>query len=364
MSYRMILTAGGTGGHIMPGIALGKYIQSKGCEVLWIGAEGGLESETVPKAGIEYRSCGMKRVSGGILPFIRRGFSALAALPKTNSIIKAFKPDAVVGMGGYASVPTLTLSYFKGIPYFLLEQNAIPGSVTRRFAGGSKRVFAQFAEARDYLPKKTLFEHSGTPLRESFLRRFPGFLERNYAHGEVLLVLGGSQGSRALNKAMVECLPVFELEFPGFRVIHLTGNDDFAEVSESYKGRAGHEVHAFCDNMDEIYARSTVALTRAGAVTLAELALAALPAIIVPFPQAADNHQRANAEVYRRAGAARVIQQRELSARKLVNEFKELCHDTEKRSSAALKMRDSAKPEATQTVGDSLISFLEKKAGK
>jgi UDP-N-acetylglucosamine--N-acetylmuramyl-(pentapeptide) pyrophosphoryl-undecaprenol N-acetylglucosamine transferase len=364
VSFRIALTAGGTGGHIMPGIALAKEFSTRDCEMIWIGAEGGLESDVVPRNGIAFHSCGMKRISGGLLPLVRRGFGALAAIPKSSSILKSFKPDAVIGLGGYASVPTLAACRLKGIPYFLLEQNAFPGRVTRNFASSAKRVFGQFAEATERLSSEVKFEHTGTPLRDSISGKFSDSFTRDFAHGEVLLVLGGSQGSRALNATMAEAISTFELEFPGFRVIHITGKDDFESVHSAYKSRANCDVFAFRDDMHEVYAKSTVALTRAGAVTLAELAVAGLPAVIVPFPQAADNHQRANAEVFRRAGAARIVQQRELNAKRLIAEFKDLCQNPQTRSDCAAKMRSLAKPNASSVICNSVLEFLDSKGPK
>ncbi len=358
MNKLIVLAGGGSGGHITPGIAIAESLVKQGCDVMWIGAEGGLESELVPREGITYKSNGMKRVSGGLLPVVRRGFGAVVSVPAVLKMFNERKPDAVFGLGGYASVPTLVAARIKGIPYFLLELNAIPGSVTRWFASKAKCVFSNFSEARDYLSKRAFFVKTGVPLRSKIVGELAREHTRDLGKGECLLVLGGSQGARALNKAIVAAYPQLQLEFPGFRLIHITGKLDYDAAKQFYSGKPNCEVYAYTDQMADIYRCSTVALTRAGAVTLAELALAGVPSVVVPLPTAADNHQAANAEVLRAKSAVKVLNEKHLTSAKLIEELKSISHDPAEREDMTNAMKAVAKPDAADCVAKELIERI------
>ncbi|GAB4164419.1 MAG: undecaprenyldiphospho-muramoylpentapeptide beta-N-acetylglucosaminyltransferase [Planctomycetota bacterium] len=356
---RVVLTGGGTGGHIMPGISLAECLASRGVEVLWIGSEGGMEREIVTKRGIRYEDSGMKRVSSGLFRGPRRAVMALAALPSARSKLRAFAADAVIGLGGYASVPTLLAARFCRIPYFLLEQNAIPGKVSRWFAPKAKRVYSQFVEARNYFAKRVVFEHTGSPVRREIIEHLRGASAQDPGKGDVVLVLGGSQGSKSVNKIFRESLPSLELEFPGLRVHHVAGAQDYDETVAAYSGRVGHKVYSFCNEMHVLLSEATVAVARAGAVTLAELAIAGIPAVLIPYPYAADNHQAANAEVYRRAGAAKVIGPSEFNATKLITSMRELLHDPVAREKAIAAMKSFGRPNAAEDIVNSVFCSLQ-----
>ncbi len=359
----IVLAGGGSGGHITPGLALASVLAERGARLLWIGARGGLESEVVPAAGIPYEESGMKRVSTGVARTVRRLVSALGAVPAARRMLRSFGADAVVGLGGYASVPVLMAARLSGVPSYLVEANAIPGAVTRRFAASASAVFSNFACARDYLPKRVLFHHTGIPIRPELAEKLASRRPPPLGGPERLLVLGGSQGARALNKAVVGALPSLELEFPGLSVVHITGRLDYEALAAFYRSRPNAEVHPFLEDMTPAYLGSTVALTRAGAVSLAELSLAGIPSVVVPLPHSADDHQTANARFYAERGAAVLLPQSKLTPSSLIREMVELLHDREKRIAVSTAFRSLARPDAARAVADLLLdSIAERRA--
>ncbi len=355
MTLRVILTGGGTGGHIMPGVSLADELTRAGCAVLWVGAADGMEASIVPSRGIEFKPSGMSKVSSGVLRSPRRAMGAMFAVPNARAVIRNFKPNAVVGLGGYASVPMLLAARLTGTRYFLLEQNVIPGKVSRWFAPRAACVFSQFAEARDYFAKRTLFRHTGSPVRRELLEKLASTNDRKPGRSEVLLVLGGSQGSRAINRAVCEAVASLELELPGLRILHIAGKSEYEEVKPAYEGRPGHQVFDFCNSMQDLYSQATIAVARSGAVTLAELAVAGIPSVLVPYPHAADDHQMANAKVFCDRGAARLLPQNELTASRLIKDLCGLLHDNEGRKRAVEAARALAMPHAAPEIVKCLV---------
>ena len=358
MTKRVVIAGGGTGGHIMPGLALAEEFRSRDVEIMWIGAEGGLESDLVPKAGFNYQSNGMKRISSGPLRTFRKGIDAYLCASKVAKELSGFKADAVIGLGGYASVPSLIAAYRRSIPFFLLEQNVIPGKVTRWYAKKAKTVFSQFSEAREYLPKKTLFKHTGSPVRRSIIEAIRNSTDNRLQKDETMLVLGGSQGSRAINNVVCESLPELELDFPGLKIFHIAGKLDFENVKKSYENKVGHKLFEFCNDMGKIYTHTTFAVARAGAVSLAELSMVGIPVILIPYPYAADNHQAANARAYGREHAAVVIHQSKLTSTKFCEVVSQILHDPTERKSLCDNILKFARPDAARHICDHVLAEL------
>jgi UDP-N-acetylglucosamine--N-acetylmuramyl-(pentapeptide) pyrophosphoryl-undecaprenol N-acetylglucosamine transferase len=327
---RVLIAAGGTGGHIYPGIAVAQEIRRRdpAATVRFVGTARGLETKLVPQAGFELSlidSAGLKNVS------VVARMKGLAILPRSfvsaRRVIREFGPDVVVGAGGYVSGPVVLMASLMRRPTLVMESNALPGWTNRVLARFVDRAAVSFEQALPYFRGKGVV--TGNPVRREFFeippkRREPGALS--------LLVFGGSQGARAINEAMVAALPRLK-ELPvALRIKHQTGAADFEKVNAAYAAAGWNEdaqVRSYLDNMMSDFAAADLVICRAGATTTAELIAAGKASIMIPFPYAADDHQRKNAEALQAAGAARMILQQELSAERLVKDIAALAQAPE-----------------------------------
>jgi UDP-N-acetylglucosamine--N-acetylmuramyl-(pentapeptide) pyrophosphoryl-undecaprenol N-acetylglucosamine transferase len=313
---RWAVAGGGTGGHVTPALALAERIAARGDEVVLIGSPYGLESRLVPEAGFELVTLPARQVMGqGLLGRLRALVTIAAGCFAARRLLAARHVDIVISVGGYASVPTVVAAATLRLPIALVEPNACAGRANRLVAPVASRIFTQFREAALSLgrsPEDPRVSTPGIPLRRSLVDAFRDAPGRE-APGEPirLLVFGGSQGARQINEAMIEAAE--ELAAANVRVFHQAGEADRARVAEAY-AKAGLDatVVAFESDMPRRYAESDLALCRSGALTVAELAMAGLPALLVPYPFAADDHQAANARSLETAGAARVLPSRPL----------------------------------------------------
>lgn len=319
MATKAIIAGGGTGGHIFPGIAIAEELRRRdpAAEVIFVGTAKGLETQIVPHHGFQLELievAALKRVSMG------KRLRSLALLPRSffavRSLIKRFKPYVVIGVGGYASGPVVLVAALMGIPTLVAEQNALPGFTNRVLSRFVQAAALSFEEARRFFGSKG--EVTGNPVREEFFQiptRAPGTVSN-------LLITGGSQGSRAINEAMIGALPLLEAGSQRLAIVHQTGQADYERVRDAYsRSPLKAEVRAFVERMVDEVANADLVLCRAGATTVAELAAAGKAAIFVPFPFAADDHQRKNAEAVERAGAGRVVLQAELTPERLAEEI-------------------------------------------
>lgn len=325
---RVLIAAGGTGGHIYPGIAVAQEIMRRNPEakVRFVGTARGLETKLVPKAGFELTlidSAGLKNVS-----FVAR-MKGVVILPKSfvtaGRVIREFRPDVVVGAGGYVSGPVVLMAALMRRPTLVMESNALPGWTNRVLARFVNRAAVSFEQALPYFRGKAVV--TGNPVRREFFeipakRHEPGKLS--------LLIFGGSQGARAINEAMVAALPGLKALPLDLRIKHQTGPADFEKVKAGYAAAGWNEhaeVTSYIDNIMSDFAATDLVICRAGATTTAELIAAGKASIMIPFPYAADDHQRKNAEALQAAGAARMIVQQELSGERLVKEIEELTRE-------------------------------------
>ena len=325
---RVLIAAGGTGGHIYPGIAVAQEIlrRDPAAVVRFVGTARGLETRLVPQSGFELSlidSAGLKNVS------VVARMKGLAILPKSfvsaRRLIREFGPDVVVGAGGYVSGPVVLMAAMLGKPTLVMESNALPGWTNRVLARFVNRAAVSFEQALPYFRGKGVV--TGNPVRREFFeippkRREPGRMS--------ILIFGGSQGARAINEATVAALPLLKSLPVGLRIKHQTGPADFEKVKAAYASAGWNEnadVRSYIDNMMDDFAAADLVICRAGATTTAELIAAGKASIMVPFPYAADDHQRKNAEALQAAGAARMIVQQELNAERLVKEIRELSED-------------------------------------
>lgn len=356
----VLIAAGGTGGHIYPGIAVAKEIMRRdaGARVRFVGTARGLETKLVPDNGFELStidSAGLKNVG------LAGQLKGLLLLPKSfleaRKLLKEFKPDVVIGAGGYVSGPVLLMASFMRFPTLVMDSNALPGFTNRRLAPFVTKAALTFDEAVPFFGKKGIV--TGNPVRREFFDIPPK--GRNNAKF-CLLIFGGSQGARAINNAMVEALPLLD-EFKGkLSITHQTGEADFPKIEEEYK-RAGWldaQVSAYIKNMPEHFAQNDLILCRAGATTCAELAAAGKASVMIPLPTAADDHQRKNAEALQAAGAARMILQRDLNGENLAKEVKSLIEAPENITDMETAAKKLARADAAEVTVD-LIEELAKK---
>ncbi|MDX6557563.1 MAG: UDP-N-acetylglucosamine--N-acetylmuramyl-(pentapeptide) pyrophosphoryl-undecaprenol [Blastocatellia bacterium] len=346
---RALIAAGGTGGHIYPGIAVAKEIMRRdpSSVVMFVGTAHGLETRLVPNAGFELsiiESAGLKNVS--LIAMVR----GLLLLPKSilaaRRVIRDFHPQIVIGAGGYVSGPVLLAAWWMRRPTMVMDSNALPGWTNRVLARYVDQAAVSFAEALPYFRGKGVL--TGNPVRSEFFE-IPA-RQRDGSHIS-LLVFGGSQGARAINEAMIAALPQLESEKKVLAVTHQTGEADFAKVRSGYEAAGWQEnvdVRPYIDDMVTEFAKADLIISRAGATTSAELVAAGKAAIMVPFPLAADDHQRKNAEALQAAGAARMILQKDLSGARLADEITSLLAapdgiDRMEIASRKLARRDAAK---------------------
>ncbi len=311
----LCIAGGGTGGHVMPALALADAARHRWPElqVSFIGAERGLEASLLPDRGEQVLLLAMHGVKGaGILQKLRVLFWEL---PKSViSIRRAWKqqrPDLLVGVGGYASISGVTAALISRIPVVLYEQNAMPGLVNRTLSRFCKRIMLGFAEATAHLSGGTRMSATGNIVRQVIadVQWQPHAMPR-------LLVLGGSQGARVLNQTVPRACEMLINEGREFVVTHIAGNEEAAAVVREIYQRAGlnAEVLPFCDDMAAFYASGSLMVARSGAMTVSETAICGMPALFVPLPHAADDHQRFNAESLANVGGAVVLEQKSMTA--------------------------------------------------
>ncbi len=316
---RLVIAAGGTGGHLFPGIAVAeawKELDRAG-EIFFVGSDRNREKEILQQEGYEHHSLSVGRMMGeGLASQIR----TFLTLPQSGwdavKLLKQLRPDVILGIGGYSSGPMVSAAFLKRIPRAILEPNSIPGLTNRLLQVVSNRVFIAFPEtARFFSPRKTVL--TGTPVRKKLStigkNRSVPLDEKAFT----IFILGGSQGATALNQEMVRLLPSLKKEMGSrLRVIHQTGNQECESVKQAYQ-KAGvvSRVEPFIEDMAPVYAEADIAVSRAGASTIAELVETGLPAILIPYPHAAEDHQRFNALSIQEVGGAEMILNRDLSTR-------------------------------------------------
>jgi UDP-N-acetylglucosamine--N-acetylmuramyl-(pentapeptide) pyrophosphoryl-undecaprenol N-acetylglucosamine transferase len=308
---RAILAGGGTGGHVIPALAIANELKkSYAAEVLFIGTARGIESRLVPAAGYPLqlvRVGALKNVS--LMTRARTAFDLPRAVWDAGRMLNEFAPDVVIGVGGYASGPAMLAALVKHIPTLAFEPNVVPGFANRVVARFVSWAAVHFEETAKYFRNA---EVTGVPVRQAFFE-----IGAKRSGVPTLLVFGGSQGAHAINEAMIRCLPELQRQAPGIHIIHQTGERDYNDALAAYKSLTSTtgepaEVFKFIEDMPAAFARADLLVCRSGASTVAEITAAGKPAIFVPFPRAADDHQRVNAEALARSGAAVVVEESKL----------------------------------------------------
>lgn len=362
---RLLVAGGGTGGHLYPGIAVAEAVTARpGGEVLFVGTSRGLETKLVPKAGYPLELVtvsGLKRMgASGML----RG---LARLPRafldSFRILRRYRPDVVLGVGGYASGPLLLVAALLGYPTAIQEQNSTPGFTNRVLGRLVRRVFLAFEEAAGPFARRKV-RLVGNPVRRRFLESARGAASTPAPRGGAIVILGGSQGSHAVNELASGMVRVLDARGRLPAVIHQTGSDEHERMQVhyaalGYEGRV--DVRAFIDDMPAVLAGAALVVARAGALTLAELAIMRRPAILIPLPTAADDHQTINALAFERAGAAVVMHQDDASATRIADLVDGILGDPARHAAMSGAMGTLAREGATGAIVDELAAIARRR---
>ncbi|MDD5319276.1 MAG: undecaprenyldiphospho-muramoylpentapeptide beta-N-acetylglucosaminyltransferase [Methylococcales bacterium] len=341
MPRRIVIMAGGTGGHVFPALAVADSLLEKGWQVTWLGTKKGLESRVIPENGIEIDWLSVAGVRGkGLVSKISAVAMLFKSCVQALNILRRRKPDVVLGMGGFVAGPGGLMAKLLGIPLIIHEQNRVPGTTNRLLARIANQVLEAFPGSfnKTYKAKCT-----GNPLRKQFLT----VLENKSSHSGQstnILVVGGSQGARILNEVVPEAIA----ELNDVQVKHQTGAAMCEQVNSRYQALGiDAEVHAFIDDMVSAYQWADIVICRSGAMTVSEVAAMAVPAIFIPLPGAIDDHQMANARYLTDAGAGQILMQNNLNAKSLAEQITQVLGQLDIMGNAAKKC---ARLDATEAV--------------
>lgn len=323
---RVLIVAGGTGGHLYPGISVAQQLVAERHEVMMLIRNRPQETEIVSFYHLPFRTVAGMGLKKNVVGFVSFFISFFIGFGQSWRILREFRPDITFALGNYLSLPVGLASFCKRIPLLLHEQNYAPGKATKFLARISTHICLSFAESEIFfLPYRKKITVTGNPLRAEMRRPFSAAKDATLI---TLLVFGGSQGAHSINKAMVEALDYLEELRKIMRIIHITGGCDSGYVEAGYRERNFQVTIApYINDMHEIYAQTDFAVCRAGALTLAEIAYFGIPAIIVPYPYAAENHQFLNAQVFTKSGAALIIEDKDLSGKVLADTIIRLSAD-------------------------------------
>lgn len=343
---RVIVAGGGTGGHVIPALAIAQELRSSyQAQVMFVGTQRGIETRLVPAAGFELELIkvgALKRVD--FATRLKTMLDLPRALTISAGLIRQFRPDVMIGVGGYASGPAMLVAALMNIPTVAFEPNVVPGFANRLLAPTIRAAAVHFAQTCHYFRNCYV---TGVPVRREFFK-VPA---RAKDARITVLVFGGSQGAHAINRAVTDALPRLMEALPEIHIIHQTGEKDYLEAQAAYlSAMVSAEVSPFIDDMPGAFARADLLVCRSGASTVAEVTAAGKPAIFVPLPTAADDHQRHNAETLVAGGAARLLSQSALSTERLVAEVTSLLRDRAVLTAMAAAARGFAHPDAAAKI--------------
>lgn len=350
---KILIMAGGTGGHVFPGLALAEALAEHQIETVWLGTQNGMEQQWVSAAKVPFDSIAIKGLRGnGFKGWLKAPFNVIKAWRQARRIIKHQSPDLVLGMGGFVCGPGGLAALSLGIPLVLHEQNAIAGLTNKLLAPFAKKVFCAFPQCRFFLAETDVV---GNPVRAG-LENIPPVRRSNEVRPISILVLGGSRGALALNEMVPAALALLpESDRPNVR--HQTGEKTLSAAQQAYE-QAGvaADVVPFIDNMVEAYQQADLVISRAGALTVSELLAAARPALLVPYPYAVDDHQTANAQALVELGGGEVMPQSELTPALLLEKLQPWL-DLSKCELASQAIRQQAPQQATETIISQLLAL-------
>jgi UDP-N-acetylglucosamine--N-acetylmuramyl-(pentapeptide) pyrophosphoryl-undecaprenol N-acetylglucosamine transferase len=365
---RIVIAGGGTGGHLFPGIALAQELKTrdKNAEIIFVGTKKGIESKKLPQLGFDL-------VKISILGLSRKATfkNLLVPLCLVRGMIQSFvflgkfNPDLVVGTGGYVSYPVLLLANLKGIPTLIQEQNSYPGITTRLLASRADKVCLTYGSSlkhfRQYKKNPDKFKVLGNPIRKGITYGDRALAQKKFnlkADQKTIFIFGGSQGAHRINMAVLEALDDINDDF---QILWQPGEKDFDYVSEKVKSKKINiSLFPFINEMGLAYAAADLVVSRSGALTLAEITACGKPAILIPYPFAAADHQRFNAQELEDKGAAKVILENQLDGKKLAGLINQLLSDEDALKRMSQASKTLAKPDAASKIADEIEQLLKK----
>jgi len=354
---KIVITGGGTGGHIFPALAIADDLTNRGFCVLYVGSPDGMEAKLVPKRGYQYfgvRSIQVKNKNPIIL--LLGVFTLLGSVLWSIRFLKKEKPGAVLGVGGYVSVPVAVASFFVRIPLYLQEQNASVGIANRFLGKFSKQIFIGFERAQSSFPKNRSII-TGNPIRKEFTETKFG---SSTLSPPCVFIFGGSQGAKAVNSVILDLLPLISSQIPDLSIIHQTGQFDYDRVREKYGTRPNTQIMAFIEDMVACYKQASLVICRSGALSISELLAVKRPAVLVPYPRKGQNDQTSNAYMLQELGVARVVEEGERFQERFWTTFSEVLQPEvfEKMVESFSRLQV---PDALATIGDHLARDLSGK---
>ena len=367
---KIIITGGGTGGHIYPGISLARALQKRDeeNEIIFVGTNHGMEAEIVPREGFQFLALKVRGVKRKIcLESVYAILLFFASLAGSFKLIRTIKPDLVIGTGGYVSASVALFSSIMGIPTFIHEQNAIPGITNQLLSLTSRGVFISFPESKKYFWKKNKTVYLGNPVRENIWQGDKKkLIQRTKLDNakKTILVFGGSKGASTINQTFLDCLNLIdESVWKSWQVLLISGKDDYIPIKEKIahcKQKEVIHVLSYLYQMEDAYDLADLVVCRAGATTVAELTAKGLPAILIPYPYATRDHQLHNARYLENKKAAIVVPERELSGEKLAFELSRLLINDEQLNMLAQNSSRMGNRKAAEEMIDSIYYYLKK----
>ncbi|MBR6522989.1 MAG: undecaprenyldiphospho-muramoylpentapeptide beta-N-acetylglucosaminyltransferase [Clostridia bacterium] len=357
MSFKAIVTAGGTAGHINPAIAIAKQITAHGGQVLFIGKEGGMETDLVAKEGFNISCIKVAGFKRSLSPSnLKTVFLAAKGLSDTRRIIKDFAPDIVIGCGGYVSGPAVFSAAMMKIPTLIHEQNVFPGMTTKILSRVVDRICVSFEESIKYLPGKKKAVLTGNPVREGILSVSPALARDELKISQpILLVFGGSLGAKKINDTMLELI---KTKKPDFGIIWGTGKRYYEDIMKELEGAEIGDnitVTPYIYNMDTVMAASDIVVSRAGAIAISEICAMGKCSVLIPSPYVTNNHQEHNAAALEAAGASVMLGENELNAGLLFDTVSQLFSDSKKADLIRANALKMAKPSASKDIYEEVL---------
>ncbi|MBB3698460.1 undecaprenyldiphospho-muramoylpentapeptide beta-N-acetylglucosaminyltransferase [Flammeovirga yaeyamensis] len=366
MKLKVIISGGGTGGHIYPAIAIANALKASNSDVdiLFVGAEGRMEMDKVPEAGYEIVGLPISGIQRRLtLENLKFPFKLIKSLWKAGELISSFKPNVVIGVGGYASGPIMWIAQNRKIPTVIQEQNGYAGLTNKILGGKAEKICVAYPNMEYYFPKRVI-EFTGNPVRQDIVdlssQKEEGYKQWGFSSDKpVLFVFGGSLGALTLNESMAN--GVDKLLEAGVQIIWQTGKYYHKRYHQKFGGREKEGLHvvAFIKEMEKVYAISNVVVGRSGALSISELCLAGLPTILVPSPNVAEDHQTKNAMALVNEGAAILVKDVDARAQ-LIDEVLALINDKEKQASLSQSILKLGKPNAANDIATQVINVAER----
>ncbi|KKM12273.1 UDP-diphospho-muramoylpentapeptide beta-N-acetylglucosaminyltransferase [Clostridiales bacterium PH28_bin88] len=359
---RVLLTGGGTGGHIYPALAIARGLQVKepGVEVLYVGTRRGLEADIVPKQGVPFRTVTVEGWGRKIsVQAVKAGLKLCKGCVESWRLLREYRPQVVVGTGGFVCGPVVLAAAMMGIPTVIHEQNALPGITNRMLARFVDAICLTFPESAGYFPGSASIYRTGLPVRPEILsadRREAAEKLGLDADRTTILVTGGSRGAQSINRVVVRLAKEIQ-SLPNLQLLHVTGSAGYQETINRFQvagidsaGRGNITIMPYIYHMEHALAVSDLVVSRAGATFLSEILARGIPAILIPYPHAAENHQEYNARSLEKEGAAVVIVERELTGESLSSVVLDLLRNPAKREAMGAKARNLGRPNALQEI--------------